>query len=209
MPLDFDPAAFLEDLRKKRASERPPAKVANPAKVLSAPEAADETLATLAGLADGLPPERNPALAALAGLAGVLPPEQKLKGPAEEADELLVAGEAPPAKVANPAKVSLHLQLVNALARELFDDGGPEKTWLIDTSVRAKSTLLDQMPEGVDPAAWREAVFKLSDSITASGRLVGRAYDDQPLITLKVPIVENQAPEIAPGASNQKSGTET
>jgi hypothetical protein len=103
----------------------------------------------------------------------------------------------------------VHPQLQNALARELWDDGGPEKTWLIDTSTRAKSALLDQMPEGVDLAAWREAVFKLSDSITASGRLVGRAYDDQPLITLKVPIVENQASETALGASKQKSGTET
>jgi hypothetical protein len=78
----------------------------------------------------------------------------------------------------------------NFLTRELFDDGGPEKTWLIDTTVRAKVPLLDQVPEGVDTSAWRVAVVKLSDSITASGRLVGRAYDDQPLITLKVRIVE-------------------
>jgi hypothetical protein len=75
---------------------------------------------------------------------------------------------------------------VNALVRELFDDGGPEKTWLIDTTVRARSPLLEQVPERVDTPAWREAVLKLSDATTASGRLVGRAYDDQPLITLKV-----------------------
>jgi hypothetical protein len=80
----------------------------------------------------------------------------------------------------------IHPQLQHALARELFDDGGAEKTWLIDTTVRAKSSLLDQVPEGADPAAWAKAVLGLSETITASGRLVGRAYDDQPLITLKV-----------------------
>jgi len=44
-------------------------------------------------------------------------------------------------------------------------------------------SLLEQVPEDVDQAAWREVVLSLSSSIT--GRIVGGRYDDQPIITLK------------------------
>ena len=73
-------------------------------------------------------------------------------------------------------------QLRRALVRELWPIPG-ERTFLIDTSVRAKVSLLEQVPEDVDQAAWREVVLSLSSSIT--GRIVGGRYDDQPIITLK------------------------
>jgi hypothetical protein len=108
-------------------------------------------------------------------------------GSAEGVGASPVAGEAPPAKVANPAKVGLHPQLSFALTRELWPTDG-ERTFLIDTSVRAKVTLLEQVPEKIDLVAWRAAVLGLSRSL--AGRIIPRGYDDQPLITLKVPAKE-------------------
>jgi hypothetical protein len=106
--------------------------------------------------------------------------------PAEEAAEPSVASEAPPAKVANPAKVGFHPQLNFALARELWPTEG-ERTFLIDTSVRAKMLLLEQVPEKIDLVAWRAAVLGLSRSL--AGRVIPRGYDDQPLISLKVTLI--------------------
>jgi hypothetical protein len=82
-------------------------------------------------------------------------------------------------------------QLRNALARELWDEGGRTKTWLIDTSVKAKVALLEQVPSGVAPEEWATAVMTLSAPLTAASRLVGRAYDAQPTITLDVQRSEN------------------
>jgi hypothetical protein len=79
----------------------------------------------------------------------------------------------------------IHPQLQHALARALFDDGRPEKTWLVDTTVRAQAPLLEQAPKGVDRTAWTGAVLGLSEAITATGRRVSRGYDEQPIITLK------------------------
>jgi hypothetical protein len=57
------------------------------------------------------------------------------------------------------------------------------RTFLIDTSIRAKKHVLEQVPEKVDPAVWRAAVVGLSGFL--AGRTVRRAYDEQPLIILK------------------------
>src|SRR5215471_13766566 len=141
MGIDFDPDAFLARLRENSSGASPPAKVAKAAKLGEA----EVTLATLAGR---LPLEEIRTLAALATLADDLPHTEKSRVNRESCDCLALVGARPPAKVAKALNFSLHLRLVNALARELFDDGGPSKTWLIDPTVRARTPLIEQVPEG-------------------------------------------------------------
>jgi len=196
MAFDFDPDAFLVDLRKNDPCRRRFANPANPANGQKQPgirmQSAPARFATFAKFAEGLPPEpevegepetdKERGFATFAGFAGDLPPEPKVDG---STDGLTEASGADARRSANPAKVAnggIHVQLNAALVRELWPTESA-RTFLIDTSIRAKKHVLEQVPEKVDPAVWRAAVVGLSGFL--AGRTVRRAYDEQPLIVLK------------------------
>jgi hypothetical protein len=227
MAIGFDPQAFLDELRKKREHG------STPAKVLETAEPEEKTLAGLATLADRLAhtefssgPKAPPVGLKKITLATLAKREREIAEPmptlAALANSPPAFGEAPaenplgalknyayarhPAKVAKPAKVSLHAQLQLALARKLVDDGRAY-SWLLDTTVRSRIPLLDQVPQDVDPHAWRQAITALSDSLTVSGRLISRAYDDQPVIELpRHPPPKQTIRPLAPGETDASRG---
>jgi hypothetical protein len=69
-----------------------------------------------------------------------------------------------------------------ALARELWPDG-KGRSFLIDTGTRAKTRLIDAVPDGIGPDEWRGAIERLSGLVAATGQPIRHGLDELLTIT--------------------------
>jgi hypothetical protein len=183
MSLDFDPDVFLEGIRRDGAAAGGHTKVAKdtnfsmvrtlaggtPVDTVSGSSVSVSTKAAKDTKAVSLSPDGNTKAANHTKVSIFIPPSEPH------------AAGVPSAKVLTILKFEIRPLLRAALVRELWqaEDG---RSFLIDVSVRAETPLLEQAPVGIAPARWRAAVAYLSECLT--GRIISRAYENQPIITI-------------------------